>query len=551
VILLVLRVGAIYAGHQLAGVFLNMQDRWLLLVELGLWGIAFVPLWRGWRARPLTLPDWRWTALLGLGVALLCYAGHYALLMGYDLSRDEQMASFDGWIYGHGRLAWPLPPAWQPDAAMLNLLFMLPVERPAAWVSAYLPGHALLRAGVGAVADPALTGPLLTGLSVILLAAIARKLWPRGSEAGAVALLAFVLSGQLLFTGMTAYAMPAHLACDLLWLWLFLQDRRRTDLAALAVGFLATGLHQPLFHPLFVAPWLALALVRRRWARCALFVIAYGAIGLFWLHWPAETLALVRGPHSGLPDAPVSYLGRLLDTLGDNSGNLAIMAANLLRFCTWQSLLPLPLLLAGIWAARRHAEAAALAAGLLLPIVVMTAILPYQGHGFGYRYVHAALGNAALLAGYGWQSLAANHARLRMLLWRAALLSLVVLLPVQAWFAHRLYAPFAAASARIDASHADYAIIGYNDGPYALDLVLNRPDLGNRPIRLSASEIDDADALAARLCSGHVTVALPADSFFTDSAAVFANPVSGDADKRIAEYGPIFTDAGCRVTVLR
>jgi hypothetical protein len=36
---------------------------------------------------------------------------------------------------------------------------MLPVNHPAAWVSGYLPGNALLRAGVGLVADPAWTIP--------------------------------------------------------------------------------------------------------------------------------------------------------------------------------------------------------------------------------------------------------------------------------------------------------------------------------------------------------------------------------------------------------
>ena len=75
-----------------------------------------------------------------------------------------------------------------------------------------------------------------------------------------MALLLLVLSGQVLFAGMTAFAMPAHLFVNLLWLWLFLADRRRTDLVALAVGFVGTGLHQPLFHPLFVLPFLVLLL---------------------------------------------------------------------------------------------------------------------------------------------------------------------------------------------------------------------------------------------------------------------------------------------------
>ena len=64
---------------------------------------------------------------------------------------------------------------------------------------------------------------------------------------------------------MTAYAMPAHLCFNLLWLRLFLADRRRADLGAIAVGFIATGLHQPLFHPMFVAPFMLMLLLERNW----------------------------------------------------------------------------------------------------------------------------------------------------------------------------------------------------------------------------------------------------------------------------------------------
>jgi hypothetical protein len=32
----------------------------------------------------------------------------------------------------------------------------------------------------------------------------------------------------------------------------------------------------------------------------------------------------------------------------------------------------------------------------------MAVILPSQGEGFGYRYLHGAIGTAILLAVYGW-----------------------------------------------------------------------------------------------------------------------------------------------------
>ena len=534
--------------------YLLLQDRWLLPVQLAMAGLALGVLAMPWRrARPFGLSR-RGVVLLAVAIVALCWAGHRWLLLGYDLSRDEQMTTFDAWIYAHGRLAWPLPAPWQGDANALNLLFMLPVARPVAWVSAYLPGNAALRAAVGLVVDPALTGPLLTGLSVALTWGCARRLWPANSpenrEAAMVAVALLALSGQVVMAGMTAFAMPAHLAANLLWLWLFLADRRRADLAALAVGFSATGIHQPLFHPLFVAPWLALLLVRKKWGRLALFCAAYLAIGLFWLAWPHSTLGLVTGPHS-LTASGADYLSRLRDTLALADQRWPIMAANLLRGLCWQpfALLALPLLGAG--RLRREPHAAALLTGALLPLVIMAAILPYQGHGFGYRYLHGVLGNVALLGGYGWQRLAPWQARLRPALLAGMALSAVVALPLQAALTHRIYAPFAHTSAAFSASGADYAIIGANDAPLALDLVINRPDLGNRPIRLSAGDIADIDALGARICHKGITVALPADSAFGEIDSAFHTAPYGQANARLAAQTSLFADAGCGVKVLR
>ena len=545
------------AVHRpIASAYLLLQDRWLLPVQLGLVALSLavlaVPGWRRDRAFSITN---RGVMALATGMVALGYAGHRWLLLGYDLSRDEQMASFDTWIYAHGRLAWPLPSAWQGDAGALNMLFMLPVARPVAWVSAYLPGNAGLRALVGLVADPALTGPLLTGLSVVLAWGCARRLWPEdrpeNREAGLVSVALLALSGQMVFAGMTAFAMPVHLAANLLWLWLFLGDTRRGDVAALVVGFFAMGIHQPLFHPMFVAPWLALLLFERRWGRLALFTLAYGAIGLFWLAWPHLTLGLVVGPHSLTDPTGADYLSRLLDTLAQTDQRLPIMTANLMRALCWSPLALMALPLVGAFGLRAEPKVAALLAGVLLPLAVMSLILPYQGHGFGYRYIHGVLGNVALLGGFGWQRLGPWQARLRVPLMAGAGLTALVALPCQAVLTHRLYAPFAEASAAIDAAQADYVMIGAGDAPLALDLVRNQPDLGNRPIRLSAIDIGDSDALARRICAHGAVMALPAESFYAAIDRTFDAPPSGVAGGRLAADSSEYGDAGCRIRVLR
>ena len=105
-----------------------------------------------------------------------------------------------------------------------------------------------------------------------------RLFWPGEREPAVVAALLYCASGQILLSGMTSYAMTAHLTLNLLWLWLFLLDRRGADMGALAVAFVATGLHQPLFHPLFAAPFLFGLLRDRAWLRVAFYAAGYAAI---------------------------------------------------------------------------------------------------------------------------------------------------------------------------------------------------------------------------------------------------------------------------------
>lgn len=528
------------------------QNHQLLLVWFSLAAIILIPARLG---PALLLLSRRQVIGLALVAGIIGYAGHYLLLAGYDLSRDEQMASFDALIYGAGHLAWPLPPIWQANPAPLNMTFMLPADHPVAWVSGYLPGNAMLRAVFARLGDPALTGPLLNAASILLVWGCARRIWPasdtRDREAGSVAVLLLALSGQMLMSGMTAFAMTAHLCCNLLWLWLFLRDRRGSDLAALAVGFVGTGLHQPLFHPLFVAPFLVLLLLDRRWSRLALFAGFYALAAAFWLGWPMLTHALITGPHVTASTVGTDYWTRLTIVLGQNHHNIAIMAANLLHFVTWQHLLLIPLLIAGCMAARHDRMAAALAVSFCLPIVMMTAILPYQGHGFGYRYLHGVLGSAALLGGYGWRRLEAWHGQLRPLFIRASLATLLVLIPCEAWGTHGLYATYARIDARIAAVRADYIMIGEHDVPLAMDLALNRPDLGNRPIRLYDDEIDDNDALARQICHPGTTMALPTDAFYHDVMHWYGWPAMGNADSRVAEETEAYEGGGCRVIHLK
>jgi hypothetical protein len=542
VCLLGLCLGAIFPPWtNLTALFLARQDRWLLLAGLAVLALASLRLTE--KSQPLR-PGRAILVLATLIAVSICYFARQAALDGYDMSRDEQMAAFDARIYATSLLAQPLPTFWQTHADALNLGFMLPVARPVAWVSAYLPMNAALRGLVSLFADPALTAPLLVGLGALALWKCARLLWPADREAAVVALLLYFGSGQILLGGMTSYAMPAHLALNLVWLWLFLLDRRGADFGALVVAFVATGLHQPLFHPLFAAPFLVLTLRDRAWPRVMLYGVGYAAICAFWLCWPHVTLGLISGPGSAPPQQGSDYLSRLLLTLFRGDGlRWPNMAANLIRFAAWQSALLPPLMAAGLFFARTERPTLALAACVALPVLAMALLLPYQGHGFGYRYLHGAIGPAILLAVQGWRSLSAEAALLRSLLLRATLGALVLILPLQLAFAHAFYSPFAEVDARIRDSKQDYVVIGAKDAPFAADLVINRADLSNRPIRLLAEYVDDD--LLSTICQGGAKVGVSGEALFAGINGYFGGAPTGEAGARLSALTPRMRAAGC------
>ena len=79
------------------------------------------------------------------------------------------------------------------------------------------------------------------------------------------------------------------------------------------------------------------------------------------------------------------------------------MGLNLLRFLAWQSPLVIPLALVGLFAGRsRNATIVDLAAGIVLTLGVVLVLMPFQGHGWGYRYLHGFLGSLSLIAAQGW-----------------------------------------------------------------------------------------------------------------------------------------------------
>ena len=426
---------------------------------------------------------------------LALWAGTYLVMRNYPLTRDEHMVVFDMGIFRSGRLAAALAPERRGYALALVPAFLLDIPQNAALVSSYMPGNAAFRTAFSFIADPALLNPLLAAVGFLALFDIVRRVFPEDRETQAVVLLLYLTSTQIIVTAMTTYAMTAHLCLNLIWLSLFLRDSKIAHAAAMTVGFVATGLHQVIFHPLFVLPFLFYLVQRGQWRTACFYAIGYGVAGLFWLSYPHIVVGSLDVAAAGPPGAssgPMGFLStRVMPLLlqRDPAG-LVLMSVNLLRFAAWQNLAMIPLVLLALPVARRRGELAQpLYLGVLFTLFAMFVLLPYQGHGWGYRYLHGLIGSMALLAGFGWRRLGETRELARPFFRAATVITVLFAMPFLLWTTHRFVTPYADVDAAISRLDTDIAVIDTEEVAFAIDEVRNPADLSNRPIRLSSRDL--------------------------------------------------------------
>jgi hypothetical protein len=243
---------------------------------------------------------------------------------------------------------------------------------------------------------------------------------------------------------------------------------------------------------LFALPFIEHLRRRGEWRTALAYVAAYALFALFWISWP-QLVATSAG--LSLPGAQEGFFaGRVLPLLTHREPEtIPLMIANLLRFVAWQNLALVPLVLFA-WPAVRRGDgiAAPLLAGVILTIAAMAFLLPYQAIGWGYRYLHGLIGSCALLAGYGWRE-AAGRRGVRSFVTAATLVTVLLSVPVLTWQASAFVRPYARVNRMIDGIKADMVVVNTYGPAFRIDEVRNRPDLGNRPLRLAANELTPAD----------------------------------------------------------
>jgi hypothetical protein len=517
-----------------------------VLLAVGVWGLPVA--WGRWAKSLAALMPCNLVILL----AALVVAFGTRYVAGYTpISHDEIMATFDAAIIASGRLLAPISIEWRSLSWALEPVFRLPVSGDVAWVSTYLPGNAAVRGILGKAFDAAIVNAILIVTALVALGGISKELWPERRDLQVISVLFAALSSQVLCMAMTPYAMTAHLALNLVWLWLYLRNTVFGHAAAISVGVLATGLHQLIFHPLFVAPFVLQVLLDRRWRLGALYVASYAAIGAFWaVYWQLLLASHGIAAESAAAVGASFFVARVAQMLADFSlSGPETMLQNLLRFSAWQHPLMLVLLVPGMvlgW--RAGGVFRSLAAGVVLTLVAMLVLLPYQDIGWGYRYVNGLIGSAALLAAFGWKAMTSEadpseRGAAWGILGATTGVALALLLPIHALQMHAYLSPYTRANAAIAKSQSDAVVIETISIYHGIELVRNDPYLRNRPLIFDIGLLDEA--LIRELCS-RMTVSVFDGRQAERYGVVRIEPSTHPAHARVRELRSLLEGPGCR-----
>jgi hypothetical protein len=425
-------------------------------------------------------------ALTVFGVFAIAALGTYFVCHDYALSADEFMTDFQARIFLRGKISVEIPSQWLAAVRVIKPTYADYFPATHSWKSAYLPVYAAMRAVFQTVSLQWLLNPFLAAVTVLALYGACRNIWPNEKQNALVAVLLLATSAQFLLMAMSAYSMPAHLALNTIWLWLYSRSDRRRFYLAPIVGVFAIGLHQPIPHALFAAPFLLRLVIQRKWWAVSVFGLVYllGCTG--WYAWRVH-----YSTHTGLGDASFFRLW--------NPKMLIIQPMDLLLVIGW-SALATPLL--AVLGFRRILREQPIIRDAALSCLLTFGFYYFfrldQGHGWGYRYFHGTLTCLILVAVAGWQALvnATGIRTARKFLGGALLGSLAIALPLRCYQAESFIRPFARASETIHSMNVEVVGVDPHFAWYSADLIRNDPFLEQRPIVVALIDLHPAEVAA-------------------------------------------------------
>lgn len=413
--------------------------------------------------------------LIALVVLMVTWVGTFAVFRNYALSMDEFGADFQARLFAAGQYQVTVPEEWQPYVKSLTPTFIRYNPETHGWVSSYLPGNAAWRSLFVWIGVPSLANPLLAALTVLFLAATARNIWPGDHTKARLCALLISSSAAFIITSMTAYAWPAHLCLNVLWLYFYTRNDRIGYGLTPWVGIAAMSLHQPIAHALFATPFLLRLLWRRQWLWSLYFLGVYclGILGCaYWL----ELIALPGAVSQGLWAFYFDWLYALV-----------MESAYVIVLVAWQSpILTFLFLLSWNVQNKDRGDFFNDLRWSCLITFFFYWFSPNQGHGWGGRYFYPVWGNVVLLSVLGWDRLkeVMSEGMARTLLLAGLMFAWLVQIPLRGWQVQQFVEPYARANAFLKSLPADAIILDTEGVWYACDLIRNGPRLDASHMRL-------------------------------------------------------------------
>ncbi len=421
-----------------------------------------------------------WMAIAFASIVII--AGFHVAFDGYFLADDEYSAWFQTLIYAGGQARAVVPPEWCRwiDAMTPTSVAVVP---PCTWKLSFLPLHSLFRSLFVALKVDFLAGPVTVALTIGLVAATARRLWPDRPRRTLVAVVVLATSVQMLFMSMTMYSMPTHLLVSACWLWLFVIGTPWAIVLLPMVGFVAFGVHSPIPHGLWVIPFILRFLWQRRWGAFLYVSAGYALAAAFW----TKQLGIGGRGAEGLPIASISA------TVGAVRSPFSVpqvidQLTTVMHFVligTWNSpLVFLCLFVVALSWRRLDSMSHDLIASLMLIIIARGFEPTPQGEGWGYRYIYDALSNIALLTACGLDIIAqAIGTRRAMKLAIASFAtSVLIQIPMRTMNVRSVVVPYAR-TYRWMASRPDSVVVfDANDVMWGRQMLRNDPYLHARPV---------------------------------------------------------------------
>ncbi len=464
-----------------------------------------------------------------LGTLAVSVIGVPLVYHGYALSMDEYMTRFQAAIFGSGQIAVVLPEEWRPFGRALYGGFTSYDATTGILTSNYRPGMAALYAAFDLGGIGPYTSAVLNAVAVGLVARVARQLYPGDSAAPVLAAVLLATSQQALAASLTSYAMSAHMCFNLLWLTLFLNDRLWSHALAALVGVATASLHQIHPHLFFAAPFLLTLLRPFRPGLVLLYGSVYlaGHAAVYAWDWVAfgRFVAEAAPPTLTAPvqaeAATAGIFSRVLAMFHLPSVEaLATVTANVARMFGWQSAALVPLLVFAAPSIRRNRRLWILAASILLSLLPYPFLMPDQGHGWGYRYLHGLLGILVLLAVPGWRALGADRGYARSAVLCLLVFTPMVMIPFRGIQIERFVGPYASASEMLSASKAEVVLTDSTRVTIGSDIPRNSPVGLHAPVAL-----DDAYLTVAqieKLCARYSVDAPKPEAF--EALGLYLNP---------------------------